>query len=130
MQGKLEHKLDNLCSQLPPFYDDDLHDECTVVALRMLLKDLLVMFQAGNEGVINVLGRYPVSPGRVADFAIEHYFEMSKVDATDALAVYKSFCKQTDDVVEYLSMARKLVNLLNVPVPNLKHVRSTVGSIT
>jgi hypothetical protein len=25
----------------------------------MLVKDLLILFQAGNEGVINLLGQYP-----------------------------------------------------------------------
>lgn len=38
------------------FYDDDLRDENTVLALRLLVKDLLVLFQAGNEGVCNILG--------------------------------------------------------------------------
>lgn len=38
------------------FYLDNLEDELTITALRMLVKDLLVLFQAGNEGVINVLG--------------------------------------------------------------------------
>jgi len=38
------------------FYLDDLEDELTITALRMLVKDLLILFQAGNEGVINVLG--------------------------------------------------------------------------
>jgi len=38
------------------FYLDDLEDELTTTALRMLVKDLLILFQAGNEGVINVLG--------------------------------------------------------------------------
>ena len=38
------------------FYLDDLDDELTITALRMLVKDLLILFQAGNEGVINVLG--------------------------------------------------------------------------
>ena len=27
------------------------------MALQMLVKDLLILFQAGNEGVINVLGK-------------------------------------------------------------------------
>ncbi|ODN95681.1 hypothetical protein I350_08398 [Cryptococcus amylolentus CBS 6273] len=88
------------------FYDDDLRDENTVLALRLLVKDLLVLFQAGNEGVCNIL---------------EHYFEMSKIDATDAFQTYKSFISQTDRVVDYLSIARKLNHILNVPVPNLKH---------
>ncbi|KAJ3801263.1 ANTH domain-containing protein [Lentinula aff. detonsa] len=88
------------------FYMDDLEDELTTTALRMLVKDLLILFQAGNEGVINVL---------------EHYFEMSQVDAQQALAIYRHFCKQTERVVEYLSVAKKLQNILNVPIPNLKH---------
>ena len=75
----------------------------------MLVKDLLILFQACNEGVINVL---------------EHYFEMSKFDAQDALSIYKHFCKQTERVVEYLGVAKKLQNLLNVPIPNLRHVRA------
>ncbi|KAG7093957.1 hypothetical protein E1B28_007590 [Marasmius oreades] len=88
------------------FYLDDLEDELTTTALRMLVKDLLILFQAGNEGVINVL---------------EHYFEMSHVDAQEALSIYRHFCKQTEKVVEYLGVAKKLQNLLNVPIPNLKH---------
>nr|GAT53584.1 predicted protein [Mycena chlorophos] len=88
------------------FYLDDLEDPLTLMALRMLVKDLLILFQAGNEGVINLL---------------EHYFEMSHVDAKEALEIYRHFCTQTEQVVEYLGVARKLQNLLNVPVPNLKH---------
>lgn len=42
------------------FYLDDLEDELTITALRMLVKDLLILFQAGNEGVINVLGALPI----------------------------------------------------------------------
>ncbi|KAJ6504790.1 ANTH-domain-containing protein [Mycena vitilis] len=88
------------------FYLDDLEDPLTLTALRMLVKDLLILFQAGNEGVINLL---------------EHYFEMSHTDAAEALTIYRHFCAQTELVVEYLGVARKLQNLLNVPVPNLKH---------
>ena len=73
----------------------------------MLVKDLLILFQALNEGVVNVL---------------EHYFEMSHVDAESALSIYRNFCKQSERAVEYLGVARKLQNLLNVPIPNLKLV--------
>ncbi|KZT37757.1 ANTH-domain-containing protein [Sistotremastrum suecicum HHB10207 ss-3] len=97
------------------FYEDDLEDELVLSALRMLLKDLLVLFQACNEGVINVL---------------EHYFEMSHVDATSALALYRHFCSQTKRVVDYLAIGRKLQNLLNVSIPNLKHAPvSLAGSL-
>jgi hypothetical protein len=53
----------------------------------------------------------------------ERYFEMSHVDAEDALKLYRRFCKQTEYVVEFIGVAKKLQNILNVPVPNLKHVR-------
>lgn len=97
------------------FYLDDLGDELTITALRMLVKDLLILFQAVNEGVINVL---------------EHYFEMSHVDAEQALSIYRHFCKQAEFVVEYLGVAKKLQNLLNVPIPNLKHAPiSLVGAL-
>jgi hypothetical protein len=49
---------------------------------------------------------------------------MSHVDAEQALTIYRHFCKQAEFVVEYLGVAKKLQNLLNVPIPNLKHVRS------
>ena len=40
------------------FYMDDLEDELTTAALRMLVKDLLILFQAVNEGIINTLGKH------------------------------------------------------------------------
>ncbi|RPD58912.1 ANTH-domain-containing protein [Lentinus tigrinus ALCF2SS1-7] len=95
------------------FYLDNLEDELNNTALRMLVKDLLILFQACNEGVINVL---------------EHYFEMSKIDAKEALDIYKHFCKQTEKVVEYLGVAKKLQNLLNVPIPNLRHAPVSLAS--
>lgn len=57
----------------------------------------------------------------------EHYFEMAKTDAEEALAIYKAFCKQNDRVVEYLNAARRLNHVIDVPVPNLKHVSSASG---
>ena len=90
----------------------------------MLVKDLLILFQAGNEGVINVLGKYDhlCNWPHHAQGNPEHYFEMSKYDAEESLSIYRNFCGQTERVVEYLGVARKLQNLLNVPIPNLRHV--------
>jgi hypothetical protein len=51
---------------------------------------------------------------------------MSKVDAGQALSIYRHFCSQTEKVVEYLVVAKKLQNLLNVPIPTLKHVSRDV----
>ncbi|KAG6333526.1 hypothetical protein ID866_5562 [Astraeus odoratus] len=95
------------------FYLDNLEDELTITALRMLVKDLLILFQACNEGVINVL---------------EHYFEMSKYDAQEALTIYRHFCEQTERVMEYLGVAKKLQNLLNVSIPTLKHAPVSLAS--
>ena len=54
------HLLATLISSSIQFYLDDLEDTLTTTALIMLVKDLLILFQAGNEGVINVLGIPPV----------------------------------------------------------------------
>ena len=55
---------------------------------------------------------------------LEHYFEMSRVDAEQALVIYRHFGKQAEYAVEFLGVAKKLQNILNVPIPNLKHVMS------
>jgi hypothetical protein len=57
----------------------------------------------------------------------EHYFEMSHVDAEQALVIYRHFCKQAEFAVEFLGVAKKLQNLLNVPIPSLKHVMFPVS---
>lgn len=48
---------------------------------------------------------------------------MSHTDATTALKIYKTFCKDTEKVVVYLGVVKKLHKVLNIQVPNLKHVR-------
>jgi len=93
----------------------------------MLVKDLLILFQAVNEGVINVLGEdRGQASGALVDTLpySEHYFEMSHVDAETSLAIYRHFCKQAEYAVEFLGVAKKLQNILDVPIPNLKHVMS------
>jgi hypothetical protein len=89
----------------------------------MLVQDLLILFSAANEGVINVLGTTILLNIFHLLTRVEHYFEMSKVDAETALSLYRHFCKQCEKVVEYLGVAKKLQNILNVQVPNMKHVR-------
>ena len=55
---------------------------------------------------------------------------MSRIDAGDALGIYRHFCKETEQVMEYLSNAKKLENLLQVPIPHLKHVRIPGAIVT
>lgn len=91
----------------------DPDNEIAMTAFRLLTMDLLELFKVMNEGTINVL---------------EHYFEMSKVDAKRALNVYKTFGKQTDLVVNYLSTARQYQALTRLEVPKLKHAPTTLTS--
>lgn len=78
----------------------------------MTLKDLLALYTAVNEGIINML---------------EHYFEMSKQDATRALELYKRFVRQTETVVAYLSAARRAASSININIPNLKHAPTSLA---
>lgn len=84
-----------------------------MTAFRLLTMDLLELFKVMNEGTINVL---------------EHYFEMSKVDAQRALNIYKTFGRQTDMVVAYLSTARQYQAYTKLEVPKLKHAPTTLTS--
>lgn len=60
----------------------------------------------------------------------EHYFEMSKFDAKRALSIYKTFSRQTNQVVEYLSTARTYENATRLEIPKLKHApTSLTGSL-
>ena len=60
-----------------------IDNEITLEAFRLLVNDLLALFQTVNEGVIS---------------GLERFFEMSKVDTKNALQIYKSFVKQTEKV--------------------------------
>ena len=66
--------------------DHDPENEITLTAFRLLTMDLLELYKVMNEATINIL---------------EHYFEMSRPDAERALLIYKTFGKQTDQVVQY-----------------------------
>ena len=52
---------------------------------------------------------------------------MSKVDAERAMDIYRSFTKQTDMVVQYLSVARQFEHHTRVEVPKLKHAPVNLG---
>ena len=59
---------------------------------------------------------------------IEHYFEMSRYDAERALGIYKTFTKQTNMVVEFLSTARQYENATRLEIPKLKHAPTSLTS--
>ncbi len=84
-----------------------------------------------NEGTINVLGMnlYDKRYDSLANVGrSEHYFEMSKYDAERALAIYKTFTKQTNLVVEFLSTARQYENATRLEIPKLKHAPTSLTS--
>jgi len=56
-----------------------------------------------------------------------HFFEMSKSDAERAMDVYRTFTRQTDFVVQYLSVARQFEHHTRVEVPKLKHAPVNLG---
>ncbi|KAF8243008.1 ANTH-domain-containing protein, partial [Wilcoxina mikolae CBS 423.85] len=95
------------------FLDDEVDNEITLLAFRLLVSDLLELFHVVNEGVINVL---------------EHYFEMSRHDAERALKIYKVFTNQTSDVVEFLQAARRVEVSTRLQIPNIKHAPTSLTS--
>ena len=53
---------------------------------------------------------------------------MSKYDAQRALDIYKTFTKQTNSVVEFLSTARQYENATRLEIPKLKHAPTSLTS--
>ncbi|KAG0365167.1 hypothetical protein BGZ54_006796 [Gamsiella multidivaricata] len=88
------------------FYVDELSNEVTIGAFALLVQDLLRLFQAMNEGVINIL---------------QHYFEMTKDQARLGLKIYKIFAEQTTKSMEYFSVAKRMEGVIHITIPQLKH---------
>ncbi|KAH9892143.1 putative clathrin binding protein [Xylariomycetidae sp. FL2044] len=85
---------------------EDPENEITITVFRLLVLDLLALFQVLNQAMINILG---------------HFFEMSRPDAERAMDIYRNFTRQTDYVVQYLAVARQWEPHTRVEVPKLKH---------
>ncbi|KAK2595661.1 hypothetical protein QQS21_006634 [Conoideocrella luteorostrata] len=92
--------------------DNEPENEITIAIFRLLVLDVLTLFQVLNQGLINILG---------------HFFEMSKTDAARAIEIYRAFTKQTDNVVQFLSTARLHEHHTRVEVPKLKHAPVNLG---
>lgn len=85
---------------------DDVDNNISLYAFRLLVEDLLVLFQVINESIVNIL---------------EHYFAMDKSDARTSLEIYKRFAKQTEDTISFLERARRLQHELHISIPTVKH---------
>ncbi|KAH8899458.1 ANTH-domain-containing protein [Thozetella sp. PMI_491] len=92
--------------------DNEPENEITITVFRLLVLDLLALFQVLNQAMINILG---------------HFFEMAKSDAERAMDVYRTFTRQTDFVVQYLTVARQYEHHTRVEVPKLKHAPVNLG---
>jgi hypothetical protein len=91
----------------------DTENEISLTAFRLLTRDLLDLYNVENEAVMNVLSRY---------------FEMSRPDAERAIRIYKIFCKQTEQVVTYLSVARQYEYATRLEIPKLKHAPTSLAA--
>ncbi|ORZ20213.1 AP180 N-terminal homology domain-containing protein, partial [Absidia repens] len=88
------------------FILEDVDNTISLFAFRLVVEDLLILFQAVNEGVVNIL---------------EHYFAMSKSDARISLEIYKRFAKQTEEVIHFLDRARQFQQEMYIAIPAAKH---------
>ncbi|WPG97468.1 Hypothetical protein R9X50_00024400 [Acrodontium crateriforme] len=95
------------------FLSNDVENEISLTAFRLLTRDLLDLYNVENEAVMNVLSRY---------------FEMSRPDAERAVKIYKKFCKQTDEVVQFLSVARQYSHATRLEIPRIKHAPTSLAN--
>lgn len=87
-----------------------------IFAYQLTIQDILFIFQALNEAIINIL---------------EHYFEMSIKDAKEALKIYMEFAKQTKLVKEFMDTAKIHEYKLQMRLPPINHAPiSLVSSLT
>ncbi|KAJ5574382.1 uncharacterized protein N7459_008809 [Penicillium hispanicum] len=93
---------------------DEPENEISLTAFRLLTLDLLTLYSVMNEGTINVL---------------EHYFEMSRPDSERALAIYKTFTRQTEEVVQFLGVARHFQSATRLEIPKLKHASTDLARL-
>ncbi|KAJ5095828.1 hypothetical protein NUU61_005184 [Penicillium alfredii] len=93
---------------------DEPENEVSLTAFRLLTLDVLTLYSVMNEGTINVL---------------EHYFEMSRPDSIRALSIYKTFTKQTEEVVQFLGVARHFQSATRLEIPKLKHASTDLARL-
>lgn len=93
------------------FKESEVNNDLIVLGFRMLTTDLLSLYQTLNEGVLNIL---------------EHFFELSKVDAERAFKIYTDFTKETTYVIEFLRVAKHLEHITKLHVPTIKHAQTSL----
>ncbi|CEP60218.1 Yap1802p LALA0_S01e05710g [Lachancea lanzarotensis] len=81
----------------------DLGNDLLMTAFRLLVQDLLVLYNALNEGIITLL---------------ESFFELTHQNAERTLKLYKRFVELTDVVVKYLKTGKAV----GLKIPVIKHI--------
>ncbi|KAI7879392.1 ANTH-domain-containing protein [Lichtheimia hyalospora FSU 10163] len=95
------------------FHFDEGENGIGLHAYRLLVEDMLVLFQTVNEAIVNIL---------------EHYFAMPKMDARLSLEVYKRFARQTEQIVNFLGRAKILERELGITIPIARHAPLSLAS--
>ncbi|SCU90163.1 LAMI_0E00870g1_1 [Lachancea mirantina] len=81
----------------------DLSNDLLMCAFRLLVQDLLVLYNSLNEGIITLL---------------ESFFELTHANAERTLELYKRFVELTESVVKYLKTGKAM----GLKIPVIKHI--------
>lgn len=81
----------------------DLGNDLLMCAFRLLVQDLLVLYNSLNEGIITLL---------------ESFFELTHANAERTLELYKRFVELTENVVKYLKTGKAV----GLKIPVIKHI--------
>lgn len=88
------------------FVENQANNEILLTSFKLLISDLLILFQICNEAMINLL---------------TNYFEMSYNDACRSLKIYKKFIDQTKNVILYLRVAKNIEHATRISIPTIKN---------
>lgn len=103
LQNTISALIKNRFSQM------DLQNDLILYAFRLLVADLLPLYNSLNEGVIALL---------------ESFFELSRPEAKRTLELYKTFVDLTDYVVKYLKTGKAV----GLKIPVIKHITTKLIS--
>ena len=87
----------------------DLENDLYLYAFKLLVQDLLMLYNALNEGIISLL---------------EIFFELSHSNAERTLNLYKRFVELTETVVKYLKSGKSV----GLKIPVIKHITTKLVS--
>ncbi|KAI9296776.1 ANTH-domain-containing protein [Neoconidiobolus thromboides FSU 785] len=88
--------------------ENDIDSHISLYAFKMLIRDMLKIYQFLNQGVITIL---------------KGFFDLDLPLAKLCLNIYKRYISLTEQVINYLNKARDIENYLQFTIPELKHVK-------